>query len=471
MLQRNKKLTVHGEGASKRSYLHVKDVAAAFDIVLHKGVTGSTYNIGTAEEHSVIEIVKQIIKLMKPDVEPDKMIEYVRNRPFNDMRYFLDLKQLETLGWKETVKFDEGLKQTVDWFSVHGAAFWDTCDLDTVLVAHPVPIVMPETPMLMDSQVSVPPPAKKAKKVKFLVFGKTGWIGGMIGNLLTQKGFAWQWANSRLQDRESVERELLHSGCTHVMNAAGLTGRPNVDWCETNRQETIRVNVIGTLTLADLCAIHGIHMTNFATGCIFHYDKNKPEKVERDESLVAKDAGKTFSEEDRPNFTGSFYSETKGYVENMLREFEHVLTLRVRMPIDGDVLCNKRNFIYKISHYNKVVNIPNSMTVLPELLPYAIEMSLRRLTGIYNFCNPGAISHNQVLELYRDYIDPDFKWANFTIEEQAKVITAARSNNELSPHKMWKEFPNMLPIRQSLIEYVFKPLQTEKSKAKMAANK
>ena len=41
-------------------------------------------------------------------------------------------------------------------------------------------------------------------------------------------------------------------------------------------------------------------------------------------------------------------------MENMLREFEHVLTLRVRMPIDGDVLCNKRNFIYKIAHYNKV---------------------------------------------------------------------------------------------------------------------
>eukprot|EP00913_Durusdinium_trenchii_P007497 g7046.t1 len=163
-------------------------------------------------------------------------------------------------------------------------------------------------------------------------------------------------------------------------------------------------------------------------GCIFHYDQSKPEKVERDASLVAKDASKTFSEEDHPNFTGSFYSETKGYVENMLREFEHVLTLRVRMPIDGDVLCNKRNFIYKISHYNKVVNIPNSMTVLPELLPYAVEMALRRLTGIYNFCNPGAISHNQ-------------------------------------------EFPGMLPIRESLIEYVFKPLQTEKSKAKIGVKK
>ena len=144
-----------------------------------------------------------------------------------------------------------------------------------------------------------------------------------------------------------------------------------------------------------------------------------------------------------------------------------------------------------------MVNIPNSMTVLPELLPYSIEMALRRLTGIYNFCNPGAISHNQVLELYRDYIDPDFKWANFSIEEQAKVITAARSNNELSPHKMWKEplknrclevpcagvprhvahqsassacslHPWPMFHKDSLVEYVFKPLQTEKSKARMA---
>merc|ERR1739845_96531 len=88
-----------------------------------------------------------------------------------------------------------------------------------------------------------------------------------------------------------------------------------------------------------------------------------------------------------------------------------------------------------------------------------------------NFCNPGAISHNQVLELYKEYIDPDLTWSNFTIEEQAKVIVAARSNNELSPHKLWKEFPNMLPITDSLREFVFKPLTTEKAKKAMAAKK
>jgi hypothetical protein len=55
----------------------------------------------------------------------------------------------------------------------------------------------------------------------------------------------------------------------------------------------------------------------------------------------------------------------------------------------------------------------------------------RKLTGIMNYTNPGAISHNEILELYKQYIDPEFKWANFTVEEQAKVIVAPRSNNLL----------------------------------------
>jgi dTDP-4-dehydrorhamnose reductase len=54
-----------------------------------------------------------------------------------------------------------------------------------------------------------------------------------------------------------------------VLNCAGQTGRPNVDWCEDNKEATIRSNAIGTLNLADVCWLHGVHMTNFATGCIY----------------------------------------------------------------------------------------------------------------------------------------------------------------------------------------------------------
>jgi 3,5-epimerase/4-reductase len=200
---------------------------------------------------------------------------------------------------------------------------------------------------------------------------------------------------------------------THVLNAAGLTGRPNVDWCETHKLEVIRTNVVGCLTLADVCHDRNIHMTYYGTGCIFHYD---------DTHVVG---GKGFLESDTPNFTGSYYSHTKAMVENMLKEYPNVLTLRVRMPI-VESLVYPRNFIAKIIKYDKVINIPNSMTILPELLPYSIEMAKRKLTGIMNFTNPGAVSHNEILQMYKDYIDPEFTWSNFTVEEQAKVIVAPR---------------------------------------------
>ena len=117
----------------------------------------------------------------------------------------------------------------------------------------------------------------------------------------------------------------------------------------------------------------------------------------------------------------------------------NVCVLRVRMPISSD-LNSPRNFIYKIKNYAKIVNIPNSMTVLDELLPYSIEMSLRKLTGVYNFTNPGVISHNELLDLYREYVDPNLTYTNFSLDEQAKILKAGRSNNELDATKLKKKF-------------------------------
>ncbi|KAG5097544.1 hypothetical protein JHK82_047398 [Glycine max] len=149
-------------------------------------------------------------------------------------------------------------------------------------------------------------------------------------------------------------------------------------------------------------------------------------------------------------------------VEDLLKNYDNVCTLRVRMPISSDLL-NPRNFITKITRYEKVVDIPNSMTILDELLPISIEMGKRNLTGIWNFTNPGVVSHNEILEMYRDYVDPNFTWNNFTLEEQAKVIVAPRSNNELDAAKLKKEFPELLSIKDSLIKYVFEPNQKVKA--------
>jgi len=281
---------------------------------------------------------------------------------------------------------------------------------------------------------------KEMKKV--LVFGgKTGWIGGLMCEMIEKEAnIEVKAAESRLQNREAVAKELDEYKPTHVLNAAGITGRPNIDWCETHKPDTIRTNVIGTLNLADLCLERGIHCTVYATGCIFVYDEKHPEG-----------SGIGFTEEDAPNFDGSFYSETKGYMEPMLKTYENCLILRVRMPISDDLI--HRSFVTKIVKYERVVNIPNSMTILTEMLPASLAMAKKGLTGVYNFTNPGVISHNQVLDLYTKYIDPTYTYKNFTLEEQAKILAAPRSNNELDTTKLLRDMPEGIVINDIVTAY------------------
>lgn len=257
---------------------------------------------------------------------------------------------------------------------------------------------------------------------KYLLFGKSGWLGGMLIEMLQAAGKEVVLANSRTQNRESVAAELDEHQPTHVINAAGQTGRPNVDWCETNQQEALRSNVLGSMTVSDLCDERGIHCTLYATGCIFEYDEAHPI------------GGPGFTEDDKPNFDGSFYSKTKGFLEEMLRSYKTTLTLRVRMPISDDLA--PRNFITKIVRYDKVVNVPNSMTVLADMLPASLAMAEAGYLGVYNFCNPGAISHNEILDMYKEIVAPDFTYTNFTIEQQNQILAAKRSNNELDGTKL-----------------------------------
>ncbi|XP_047330107.1 trifunctional UDP-glucose 4,6-dehydratase/UDP-4-keto-6-deoxy-D-glucose 3,5-epimerase/UDP-4-keto-L-rhamnose-reductase RHM1-like [Impatiens glandulifera] len=447
-------LPIHGDGSNVRSYLHCDDVAEAFDVVLHKGEVGHVYNIGTTKERRVIDVARDICKLF--DKDPEKSIKYVENRPFNDQRYFLDDQKLKKLGWSEKTVWEEGLKKTIEWYTSN-PDWWG--DVSGALLPHPRMLMMPggierhfdepekcndDTTNQFSSMV-IPDSKSNKAPFKFLIYGRNGWIGGLLGKLCEKQGIPFEYGKGRLEDRSQLLADIQKVKPTHVFNSAGVTGRPNVDWCESHKPETIRTNVAGTLNLADVCREHGLLMMNFATGCIFEYDANHPEG-----------SGIGFKEEDTPNFAGSFYSKTKAMVEELLKEYDNVCTLRVRMPISSD-LSNPRNFITKISRYNKVVNIPNSMTVLDELLPISIEMAKRNLRGIWNFTNPGVVSHNEILEMYKKYIDGEFKWNNFTLEEQAKVIVAARSNNEMDASKMKKEFPELLGIKESLIKYVFEP--------------
>lgn len=273
-----------------------------------------------------------------------------------------------------------------------------------------------------------------------LVFGgHTGWFGQEVAKILKASGHKVILAQSRLENREDILRELKELKPDCVINAAGLTGRPNIDWCDEHRIETIRANLIGALTLADVTYLCGVHMTNFGTGCFYMYDEAHPIG-----------SGKIFSETDEPNCLTTFYYRSKVCLEKFLMEYPHVLNLRFGMPASGE--NNPRNLILKLVKYKKVPNIPNSVAILDDLLPVAADMALRKITGVYNFVNPGAISHNEILELYKLYVDPTISYQNFSSEEQAKMLKSGRSNCEFDVRKLLREYSDIPHVKESMVQ-------------------
>ena len=115
-LQQGKKVTVQGDGSCVRAFMHASDAASAFDIILKRGAIGEIYNIGCDEgmEHTVLDVANRLIKLVRGDTaKPEDWIEYIADRPFNDQRYYISNRKLKALGWKQTVPFEEGLKDVV----------------------------------------------------------------------------------------------------------------------------------------------------------------------------------------------------------------------------------------------------------------------------------------------------------------------------------------------------------------------
>jgi len=257
--------------------------------------------------------------------------------------------------------------------------------------------------------------------MRFLIYGSHGWIGKLVSDYCSANGHIVIPGTVRREDYHLLKDEVTSVAPDRVINCAGITGRPNVDWCEDHVGETLVVNICGVINLAEICSSLNIHMSNYASGCIYTGGYDCP-----------------YTEEDEPNFTGSTYSFTKALAEKALSKFNNICQLRLRMPITSEL--TERNFITKILNYPKVVNIPNSMSLLDELIPVSIDLAVRGKTGVYNLVNPGVISHNQILSMYKEYVDPSYTWTNFTLEEQTAILKAPRSNCHLSSAKLEKEY-------------------------------
>ncbi|RAK90433.1 NRS/ER [Aspergillus costaricaensis CBS 115574] len=241
-----------------------------------------------------------------------------------------------------------------------------------------------------------------------------------------------------------VSSELARVKPSHVINTAGKRGDPNVDWCESHREETIRSNILGSVNLADCCFINGVHLTHLGSGCIYDYNEDHPWD------------GTGYTEEDEPNFTKTFYSSTKVLSEKILKHYSNVLILRIRNPIGADL--HPKNMITKLASYKKLINVPNSGSIIPSLIPTMILLAKHNETGIYNFTNPEPFTHNEVMNLLKKHIWPGLQWENFTEDEQRNVLMAPRCNTTLDTSKLQgklAEYGYRLPVSHEAMEEAF----------------
>ena len=266
--------------------------------------------------------------------------------------------------------------------------------------------------------------------MKLFIVGHKGWIGNKYINECKKQNIEYCTSDFRADTQEILD-DIKGSSATHVISCIGRTHGTRdgikygtIDYLQHNDRlyENVNDNLYAPLNMGLFCQENGIHYSYIGTGCVFSYDSDHK---------LGSDVG--YTECDNPNFVGSNYSIVKGFTDRIMRRLR-VLNLRIRMPITDEV--HPRNFITKITKYEKICSIPNSMTVLPELIPLSIEMMRNNEIGTFNFTNPGVISHNEILEMYRDMVDGTFKWKNFTVEEQDKILLSKRSNNYLDTSKL-----------------------------------
>lgn len=262
------------------------------------------------------------------------------------------------------------------------------------------------------------------------LLGGSGYVGAAYQALLARKGLPFR--NVRRADFDYTNRvaltELLRRERPEfLINAAGYTGKPNVDACELHKAECLLGNAVLPGTVAQACADAGVPWGHVSSGCIY---------------TGARPDGSGFTETDTPNFTFrtnncSFYSGTKGLGEEVLAGTPNLYVWRLRIPfneVDGP-----RNYLSKLMRYENLLDAANSISQLDEFVAATLACWEKRVPfGLYNVTNPGHVTTREVVDLIRKS-GVSAKEFRFFADEAEFMRTAAktpRSNCVMDARKL-----------------------------------
>lgn len=300
-----------------------------------------------------------------------------------------------------------------------------------------------------------------------VVLGGTGWAGGVFVRALEARRLEHVVLSRKSvrYDRFGVLRDALEGlKPSFLINAAGFSGKPNVDACEDTRGETLRGNVTLPLTVAHACEVTRTPWGHVSSGCIYsgaklggvvHRDLLAPEAQAL---LAAGSPIEGFTEDDPPNFSFdappcSFYSGSKALGEAVLGGAPSLYVWRIRLPFDEH--HGPRNLLSKLLAYPRLYQNLNSLSHLGQAVDAALELWLSGAPfGTYNLVNPGFVSTREIAALLEEHLVPgrSFEFFESDTEFYAQGARALRSNCVLSADKALAAGAKLAPVREALTD-------------------
>jgi len=263
-----------------------------------------------------------------------------------------------------------------------------------------------------------------------LLLGGSGYVGHAYQALLARKNVPFRnvrRSEADYGDPTALRALLRESGAEFVINAAGYTGKPNVDACELHKADCLLGNAVLPGRIAEACAAAGVPWGHVSSGCIYNGSHAE---------------GRGFREDDPPNFSFrsppcSFYSGTKALGEEVLQGAPDCFIWRLRIPFNE--VDSPRNYLTKLMRYERLLEAENSISQLEEFCEATFACWEKRVPfGTYNITNPGHVTTHEVVDAIKrsGVCDKEFKF--FASEDEFMQVAAKtpRSNCVLDSRKL-----------------------------------
>ena len=276
------------------------------------------------------------------------------------------------------------------------------------------------------------------------LLGGSGYVGHAYQALLTRKGIPFRnlrRAELDYTDVATLTAALRADRPDFLINAAGYTGKPNVDACELHKADCLFGNAVLPGRIAEACAAAGVPWGHVSSGCIFS---------------GARPDGTGFTEADAPNFTFrqnhcSFYSGTKALGEEVLAGAPGVFIWRLRIPFNE--VDNPRNYLTKLMRYSRLLEATNSISQLDEFVAATFACWEKRVPfGTYNVTNPGHVTTHEVVDQIRasGVCPKDFSFFASEDEFMRAAAKTPRSNCVMSSAKLASVGIELTPVHEAV---------------------